>query len=109
MPTPRSLDTPASCPRLTAPRLPRLGHRSSAPTAHHPTELIPTCPTGGYLRAPLRSLCFRPLALPSAPVAPLRPASAASHRDQLLPDTVRTSCNDHDRHGRAHGVRAQSD
>ncbi|WP_343577252.1 hypothetical protein, partial [Mycobacterium sp.] len=25
---------------------------------------------GGYLRAPLRSLCSRPLALPSAPVAP---------------------------------------
>ena len=40
------------------------------------------CPAGGYLRAPLRSLCFRPLALPSAPVAALRPASAARHRDQ---------------------------
>jgi hypothetical protein len=40
-------------------------------------------PAGGYLRAPLRSLCFRPLALPSAPVAALRPASAARHRDQL--------------------------
>lgn len=79
MPTPRSLDTPAPCPRLTAPRLPRLGHRSTAPTAHHP-ELIPPCPTGGYLRAPPRSLCFRPLALPSAPVAPLRPASAAPHQ-----------------------------
>lgn len=31
-------------------------------------------------RASLRSLRFRPLALPSAPVAPLRPASAAEHQ-----------------------------
>jgi hypothetical protein len=36
----------------------------------------------GYLRAPLRSLRFRPLALSSAPVAALRPASVARHRDQ---------------------------
>jgi hypothetical protein len=48
-------------------------------TAHRADR---ACPAGGYLRAPLRSLCFRPLALPSAPVAALRPASAARHRDQ---------------------------
>lgn len=33
---------------------------------------------GGYLRASLRSLCSRPLALPSAPVTTLGPPSAAT-------------------------------
>lgn len=44
---------------------------------HQPRHTHP----GGYLRASLRSPCFRPLALPSAPVATLRPPSAARKPD----------------------------
>ena len=90
----------------TLPPQPRPSQHSSHSSP--PNRADPACPAGGYLRTPLHSLCFRPLTLPSAPVAPLRPAPAARHRDQLLSDTVRTSCNDHDKHGRAHGVRTQS-
>lgn len=42
----------------------------------------------GYPRASLRSLRFRPLALPSAPVAPRRPASAARKLDDTHGLTV---------------------
>lgn len=47
---------------------------------HHQSSAI----RGGYLQASLRSLCSRPLALPSAPVAALRPPSAAHHQHGVI-------------------------
>lgn len=68
-------DTPATCPPPGERCHRGRSSCSAQPQAHRPPELIHNA--GGYLRAALRSLRFRPLALPSAPVATLRPASAA--------------------------------
>jgi len=98
-------DTPATCPPPGEHCHPGRSSCSAQPPAHRPPEPIHNA--GGYLRTALRSLRFRPLALPSAPVATLRPTSAARQtavsppcENSTLPGTARGDRTHRQRPGR---------